>query len=468
VIARRWRRLSIRFRLTVWYAAALFAALAASAMLTVGFLTHSLWQQLDARLHDAAENQEAVLEPYWTARGPGDTSGLESDDDDPWVEVWSRDGTRLYRSARAERQPLAAVGAPDAPRFRSIVDGGRHLRVRDESGRIAGQRVYLRTTASEDDLRGAITELLLLLAAVLPLAVGAAAFGGYRLARRALAPVDRMADRARAITADRLGERLPVENPDDEIGRLAIVVNGTLARLEASFEQMRRFTADASHELRTPLTALRTVGEVSLREPQDPDGYRETIGSMLEEVDRLTRLVETMLLLSRAEAGHIPVARERVDVAAIAAEVAAQLEVLAEDKGQRLTLCADGAAWALADALVLRLALVNLVDNAIRHNPPGCAIDVRVASVGDGAVVEIADRGRGIAAAHHARLFDRFYRVDTGRSRAEGGAGLGLAIARWAVEAQHGTIEVSSEEGRGSTFRVTVPDAPPPAAQAAV
>jgi signal transduction histidine kinase len=189
---------------------------------------------------------------------------------------------------------------------------------------------------------------------------------------------------------------------------------------------------------------------------------------MLEEVDRLTRLVETMLLLSRAEAGHIPVARERVDVAAIAAEVAAQLEVLAEDKGQRLTLCADGAAWALADALVLRLALVNLVDNAIRHNPPGCAIDVRVASVGDGAVVEIADRGRGIAAAHHARLFDRFYRVDTGRSRAEGGAGLGLAIARWAVEAQHGTIEVSSEEGRGSTFRVTVPDAPPPAAQAAV
>jgi heavy metal sensor kinase len=466
VIAGWWRRLALHTRLTVWYAAALLAVLAVYAVLVFAFLERSLWQQLDARLHEAAESQEAALQAVWTPAGPGDISRLVSDDDDPWIEVWTRDGRLLYRSSRASRQPLTDVPAPSETRFRSAVVAGRHVRVRDETGRIAGQPVYLRAVESEERLREALAELLLLMGMGLPLAVGAAALGGARLARRALSPVDRMADRVRVITAERLADRLPVENPSDEIGRLATVVNDTLARLEQSFEQMRRFTADASHELRTPLTAIRTVGEVSLREPREAPAYREVIGSMLEEVDRLTRLVDTMLLLSRAEAGYIPVTREPTDISAVAADVAAQLDVLADEKGQHLAVHADRPAWAMADRVVLRLALVNLVDNAIRHNPPGCDIDVRVRGGPDGAVVEIEDRGCGIAATHHRKLFDRFYRVDVARSRGDGGAGLGLSIARWAVEVQNGSIEVVSEEGRGSTFRILMPAANAAAAPA--
>ncbi|MGE5245815.1 MAG: sensor histidine kinase [Betaproteobacteria bacterium] len=457
----RWRGLPLRSRLTIWYAAALLAVLLVYAVLVFAFLKHSLWQQLDARLHEAAENEEAVLQPIWTGTGPPHAAADrdDTDDDDPWVEVWDRAGRRLYQSSRAARLPLPDVEAPSGTRVRSVVAAGRHVRVRDEAGRIAGQPVYLRTAESEERLREALAALLLLMGMGLPLAVGAAAVGGYRLARRALAPVDRIAERVEAITAERLGDRLPVENPNDEIGRLATVVNGTLARLEQSFEQMRRFTADASHELRTPLTAIRTVGEVSLREPHDEAAYREVVGSMLEEVDRLTRLVDTMLLLSRAEAGYIPVNRQPTDLAALATEVAAQLEVLAEEKRQRLAVHADGPAWAIVDPVVLRLALVNLVDNAIRHSPAACRIDVRVSSEPAGAVIEVEDHGRGIPAADRTRLFDRFYRVDVARSRSEGGAGLGLAIARWAVEVQDGSIQLASEEGRGSTFRITVPRA---------
>lgn len=460
--ARSARRLTLRTRLTLWYTAALLAVLLVYAVLVFAFLKRSLWQQLDARLYATAESEEAVLEPIWTSSGVAQAASDPDDDeedDDPWAEVWDRDGHRLFQSARALRMPLAGLRAPSRASARSVIVAERHVRVRDEARRIAGQPVYLRTAESEEQLRGTLAELLLLMSLGLPLAVGGAAVGGYRLARRALTPVDRMAERVEAITAERLGDRVPIENPADEIGRLAGVVNGTLARLEQSFEQMRRFTADASHELRTPLTAIRTIGEVSLREPHDEAAYREIVGSMLEEVDRLTRLVDTMLLLSRAEAGCIPVNRETTNLTDLALEVAGQLEVLAEEKGQRLVVDADGPAWAVADPVVLRLALVNLVDNAIRHSPAGCRIDVRVGSGAGGAVVDVQDGGRGIPATHLARLFDRFYRVDVARSRREGGAGLGLAIARWAVEVQNGSIQVASEEGRGSTFRITVPRA---------
>src|SRR5262249_9366571 len=159
----------------------------------------------------------------------------------------------------------------------------------------------------------------------LPLGVAAAGLGGYSLARRALAPVDNMAERARLITAERLKERLPVDNPEDELGRLATVFNETLTRLEPSFEQMRRFTAHASHELRTPLTAMRSVGEVGLRGKRDEPAYREIIGSMLEEVDRLSHLVDRLLTMSRADTGVAALSTETVNLCELAEEVASQL-----------------------------------------------------------------------------------------------------------------------------------------------
>src|SRR5205823_2990825 len=170
---------------------------------------------------------------------------------------------------------------------------------------VDGLPVVIQVARSEEPIRRELGELLMILGAGLPLAVAIAGMGGYFLARRALAPVSRMLERARTITAERLGERLPVENPGDELGQLAAVFNDAFARLERSFEQLRRFTADASHELRTPLTAMRSVGEVGLRERRDAAAYREIIGSMLEETDRLGRVVEGLLTLSRADGGEV-------------------------------------------------------------------------------------------------------------------------------------------------------------------
>ena len=290
----------------------------------------------------------------------------------------------------------------------------------------------------------------------LPVAVAIAGVGGYFLARRVLAPVGRMVDRARTITAERLGERLPVENPADELGQLAAVFNDAFARLERSFEQLRRFTADASHELRTPLTAMRSVGEVGLREHRDAAAYREIIGSMLEETDRLGRLVEGLLTLSRADGGNVSLKREAVDLAELARDVAGHLGVLAEEKRQSFAVQASGPVPAWVDRVVIRQALINLVDNAIKYTPPGGSVGIVVRDGGPGPTVEVTDTGSGIPPEHRDRVFDRFYRIDKARSRDLGGAGLGLAIARWAVEAHGGRIDLESVEGRGSTFRISL------------
>jgi len=310
--------------------------------------------------------------------------------------------------------------------------------------------------SDEARLQQQLREILVVLALGLPLVVSLAGVGGYVLARRALAPIDHLAAAARRITADRLHERLSVPNERDEIGRLAAVINDTFARLEASFDQLRRFTADASHELRTPLAVVRGIGEMSVRDTRTPAEYKDAIGSMLEEVDRLTRLVDTLLRLSRGDAGTVRLAPQPLDLAGLARDVVSSLGVLAEERRQRIGVIASSAVPVVADRLVLRDAITNVVDNAIKYGPAGSAIDVTVAVDGRDATVSVTDRGPGISAEHRERIFDRFYRIDEGRSRDRGGAGLGLSIAKWAVEAHGGRIAVESAAG-GSTFRIILP-----------
>jgi heavy metal sensor kinase len=301
-------------------------------------------------------------------------------------------------------------------------------------------------------------ELFVAILIGLPIALGGSALGGYSLARRALRPIEQITEQAQTISAERLGRRLPIENPGDELGQLARVLNDLLARLETSFEQMRRFTADASHELRTPLTAIRSVGEGTLRSQRVDPVCRDAIGSMLEEVERLTTLVDALLTLSRAEGGHIPLHREPVALLDLTREVAAHLSVLAEDKRQQIDLRSDDAlAPVQADRAVLREALINLLDNAIKYSPEGARIDVRLHLADGDAAVEISDRGPGIAPEHRERIFERFYRIDKARSRELGGAGLGLAIARWAIDVHGGSIQMESRPGGGTTFRVLLP-----------
>jgi signal transduction histidine kinase len=231
------------------------------------------------------------------------------------------------------------------------------------------------------------------------------------------------------------------------------VFNETLQRLETSFAQMRRFTADVSHELRTPLTAIRSVGEVGLRGHRDEQAYRGIIGSMLEEADRLASLVDRLLTLSRAETGQAALSPEPVDLRALVENVTENLGVLAEEKRQTVVVSSTGAPQVLVDRLTLRQALINLLDNAIKFSPAGGRIEVQIAERTSDIVIDVVDSGPGISPAARARIFDRFYRA----ASEVAGTGLGLSIAKGAVEANGGRLTVERSGPEGATFRIVLP-----------
>ena len=278
---------------------------------------------------------------------------------------------------------------------------------------------------------------------------------GYFIAGRALAPVKQMAERTRLLSAKSLSERLPVANPNDELGELAKVFNGTLQQLEGSFAELKRFSADVSHELRTPLTAMRAVGEVALRE-RNPAILYDALGSMLEEIRRMNQLIERLLLLARADDNQMPVRLEAGLVQSVLTEVSDELALVAEEKQQQIVLDCPDHLLAIFDPALLRLALLNLLQNAIRYSPPAKPILLRAYQGADAICMEVTDQGPGIAPEHREKIFERFYRVDKARSRADGGVGLGLAIVKWCIERIGGTVELKSEVGQGSTFRLQI------------
>lgn len=294
----------------------------------------------------------------------------------------------------------------------------------------------------------------------LPVVLALAGFAGYLLAQRTLAPLEVMARRAEQITSERLHERLPNSETDDELGRLARIFNNLLARLEQSFEQLRRFTSDASHELRTPLTSIRSVGEVGLQKNGSCDEYRDTIGSMLEEVNRLTALIDSLLTISRADEGRIQLHPTVFSAMDLVREAVGLFDVLVEEKRQKIAVEGDEDVSVKGDRVFLRQALVNVIHNAVKYSPVGGTIFVRVRHESAGSLrLEVADNGPGIASEHSARIFDRFYRVDESRSRGQGGAGLGLSIAQWAVRVHGGDIQLLSTPGTGCTFQICLPPA---------
>jgi len=440
---------SVRARLTLWHAAVLTSIVCAFSAGIFFFVRFRLFDDLDARL---ARELATVDRTY--REDPGEVPEADSHGGIKLFEVLEN-GQVLYRTDQWLKSGVGrALDGDPAPALLSWSSpDGRRYRVRS-----ASYPTYRISVAGDESaLRHTLRTLALVLAVGIPFAIALAVAGGSLLAARLLAPVGAMADRARRITADSLDERLPVEDGDDEFGRLATVFNETLRRLQDSFARLRRFTADASHELRTPLTSLRSVGEVALQDSLDAAGYRDVIGSMLEEVERLTRLVESLLMLTRVESGRLQSSREVVDLGALAARSAEHLRVLAEEKEQTLTVEAPGVRAQCHPAL-LRQGIDNLVDNAIKYTPPRGRIDVSVKVLPSGeAAIEVKDTGPGIAADQRERIFERFYRLDPGRSRSSGGMGLGLAIARSTAEANQGRIELESEVGLGSVFRIVLP-----------
>ena len=455
-MTRWWRSHNVRVRLTLWYVAAMVVVLTVYAMVVFAFVNRSVSATFDGRLRGDFQWASAMVEQ--TPEG-SITWYEDITEEGFWLRVWSPDGELLYQNAEAARSPVLESRELALRADESIADVPHPLapvRVLTRRGQIGGTPVTIQVGRSEVAMREELEQLALILALGLPLAVAVAGLGGYTLARRALLPVERMADRARLITAERLSDRLPVENRDDEMGRLAVVFNETLGRLEASFEQMRRFTADVSHQLRTPLTALRSVGEVGLREHRDDAAYRTIIGSMLEEADRLASLVDRLLTLSRAETRQARLSTDEFDVREMADEVASHLEVLAEEQGQSIEVEHVGAPQAYADRFVVRQALINLVDNAIKFSPRGGLIRIHVAETAEEAIVDVIDSGKGIEPSARDRIFDRFYRA---ADSATTGAGLGLSIAKGAVEATGGRLTLAASSAGGSTFRIALPRA---------
>ncbi len=282
-----------------------------------------------------------------------------------------------------------------------------------------------------------------------------AAAGGFFLARQALRPVAESVRTARRLDPEQLSERLPRTGSGDELDELAGTINDLLDRLAAYHRQVIRFTADASHELRGPLAAMRAAVDVALRKPRESEDYRNTLASLGEQCDRLTALVSGLLLLARVDAGEVTIGHEPVDLAALVREIAEVFEPLADEGGVRLMVVCPIPVEVLGDPSRLRQLATNLLDNAIRFASPSGSVRLAVDRTDEGAVLEVADDGAGIAPEHLPRVFDRFYQVDP--ARASGGGGLGLCICQWIVRAHGGVIEAASDPGQGTVFRVLLP-----------
>ena len=460
----------IRTQLALWYSFGVGCVLVVCGVAVAFLFLRGLREEFDRNLGEHFERAARHLErgpdgevrlrkPEKVARSPGRDFAEEIP-----VEVWSAGGTLLFRSP-AWKRAILEVGAPrgvrQPPSVRSLraAQGGSY-RLMEGMAEVDSLFVTLRAALTEEriwtELKGLLAAFLLLV----PMALVLAGISGYAMASKALRPVDEMNRRTQAITADRLADRIPVENPGDELGTLSQTINGLLDRLQKAFEELRRFTSDASHELRTPLQALRSVGEVALQRPHDAGYYRTVISSMLEETDRMARLADNLLMLSRGDAGQLRLNRVPTCVRTLVEETAHLLEVLADEKGQKIVVESQTRPILPLDGVVFRQAVVNLVDNAIKYAPPRTQITARIRTGEASAViVEISDSGPGIKEEHRSLIFDRFYRVDQSRSRDRGGAGLGLAIARWAVQAHGGLLDLDPSRGPGSTFRIVLPGA---------
>lgn len=292
-----------------------------------------------------------------------------------------------------------------------------------------------------------------------PVVLLLAGFGGWFLARQGLAPVTAMARSARQIGAGSLDQQLPIVNPRDELGQLATTFNDLLARLNSAFEEQRRFMADASHELRNPLSVMSTAAGVTLKkEHRDEEEYREALQIMAEQTRRLSRIVNDMFMLARADAGQYPLRKRTLYLDDLLEDVARAGAVLASDRRASVQLTNLPEAVFHGDEDLLRQMLLNLVDNAVKFTPSDGAVTLSLERRENDYVLSVADAGPGIPVEARQHIFERFYRADRTRTRTEdGGAGLGLAIARWIARAHDGDIELDDFGGAGTKFVVRLP-----------
>lgn len=458
------RRSPLRVRLTLWYVLLLGLIMVAFSAALYFSLARSLNQQVDDNLTLAATQVGSEVgqegSPYTLAgvgsdgalgslQGRGltiillDGNGKRVDASGPYANLALP--AEFIVNARAGKATFTSLQKPGNLRFYTAP----YL----VAGRQTGAIVVGLSRAQVDDALG---QMLFILAIAIPITLVVATLFGLFLASRALRPIDRVTRAAAAISSVNLSQRLDLDLPDDEVGRLARTFDAMLTRLDDAFRRQQQFTADASHELRTPLTIIRGEIDVALMQPRAVAAYQLTLAQVGDEIERLTHLVEDLLLLARHDRQQL-VQREPLDLAELLPAVVEQMQPLAEAKGQTIRLELAPTLPTLGDSDKLIRLLFNLLDNAIKYTASSGHIIVQ-GKVVDGEVrVAIADNGSGIAAAHLPHLFERFYRADAARSRSAGGSGLGLAIADYIARAHNGCITVTSEPGSGSCFTLALP-----------
>ncbi|MFM8770506.1 MAG: ATP-binding protein [Candidatus Kapaibacterium sp.] len=305
------------------------------------------------------------------------------------------------------------------------------------------------------ELDQTLRRLFSLVLYALPAALVLSGILGWFIARRSLKPVDDITRSARTITASNLELRLPRSQNNDEIGRLIDTLNEMIARLEQSFAQIRQFTSDASHELKTPLAILMGELGVALRRPMSSEEYQATLASCLEEVERLTNVVQGLLELSRAETGQVTIERKPVGLSVLVGDICDDVLLMAESKHVGLTTDIASDVVVEGDRVRLHQAILNIIENAVKYTPEGGSVRVELLEIDGSARLLVSDTGIGIAEEDLPHIYDRFYRVDKARSQDIQGTGLGLAIVKWILDEHRATIDVVSGEGAGTTFKIT-------------
>jgi heavy metal sensor kinase len=454
---------SLRFRITAWY-----AGLLAGALLIFGVSVYlGLERYLYWNLQRTLTAESRTIGTQLLSQHPFKrTDWLETEIEEAYAPEVNSHFIRVIQQgvgvAYVSGPPKDSsfdptqVPLPDADQESSRkirIEGKRLLIERQEFTTPDGTQFIVESGAPYQQIEVVLHGLLLTFALYMPFIIFIAVGSGYWLMRRSLQPVDEITRRAEGITSTNLSERLPVIETGDELERLSTSLNRMIERLDDAFQHINRFSADASHELRTPLTILQLELEGIAQSHLRP-ALTDQIGSALEETHRMSHIVESLLAISRLDAGEAKMEMTRLDLGQLAAATTEQLRLLAEEKSIRLASTVDHEVYIEADRSRLQQVLVNLVGNAIKYTQEGGDVEVRVRRKVNAAVLEVSDNGPGIPDYALPHVFERFYRSDKARSRESGGAGLGLAIVKAICTAHGADLSVSSKEGKGSIFSI--------------
>jgi heavy metal sensor kinase len=456
---------SLRAQLTAWYLALFSVLFVLFALFLYQVLARSLRNQLDAELLSEADTAVALFQDEM-AESNGDAVAASHDAMTNMRTSGSHaavlfEGRVLSSNAPVTSAELTAIlaQAVDAHGRILLLKGvgshGEHAAV--HSLRLGGRTFLLISAAPLDRIAHELATVRSALWVAMPLLVALAALGGYLLASRRLAPVGWMAEQARQISGRSLHKRLEIGNAAEELTVLAESFNELLTRLDQSFEGMKRFVADASHELRTPIAIIRGEADVALSQDRSPLEYRAALATILDESRRISRLVDDLLNLARADAGHVRLRLSNFYLNDLLAECCRSVQSLARARGIELTCAASSDLTFHGDEELLRRLVVNLLDNAIRYTPEGGKVSAALACDGGNLRLTVADTGSGIPPEAVPHVFERFFRADKARSRQDGGFGLGLAIVKWIAESHRGAVDLATAPGNGTTFTVTLP-----------